>query len=305
MLQKTIKKPISFAGVGLHTGCHVKARIVPAGKDTGISFVRKDLPGTPPIQALAKNVVSTAHATTLGADGATVSTVEHIMAAFYGLGVDNAVVELYGPEVPVLDGSAARFIEMIDEAGLRSFKKKKKFIVIKKPIKISDGDKMIHLLPSDDMEFSVDYSIDFSHPFLGAQSFYSLFSRDVFTKEVARARTFGFLRDVEAMRASGLAKGGSLSNAVVIGDDEIINKDGLRYPDEFVRHKVLDVMGDISLAGAPIIGHLKAHRAGHGLNYLLVEKLLKNPGKWELCEMPVKEELDDVVPAYAPNLLTA
>ncbi len=284
MKQKTLKDIVSFAGVGLHTGCHVNVRLIPAGVDTGISFTRVDIPGAPSIKAKATNVVATNYATSLGIDGATVGTVEHLLASFYGLGIDNVIVELDGPEVPILDGSAELFIKMIEGAGIKELESTRKYLVIRRPIKVSEGDKYVMLMPAGEMQLTVDYSIDFSHPFLSKQTFSTLFSEDVFKDEVGSARTFGFLRDVEMLRANGLAKGGSLSNAVVISDTEVLNEGGLRYPDEFVRHKVLDMMGDISLIGAPIAGHLIAHRSGHELNLRLVEQIHKKVSRWELID---------------------
>lgn len=285
MRQHTIKNIISFSGVGLHTGCNVNVRIRPSKADTGITFIRTDIAGAAPIKANAANVVATNYATSLGVSNVKVSTVEHLLAAFYGFGVDNAVVELDGSEVPVLDGSAAHFIEMLEETGLTKQSASKKYLVVKKPIKVFDGEKYAFLLPSKDRQFIVDYSIDFAHSFLSKQSFSSLFSKDVFKDEVANARTFGFLRDIEMLKANGLARGGSLENAVVIGEDSILNADGLRYPDEFVRHKVLDMVGDISLIGYQVIGCLVACRSGHALNYRLVQELLGRPGSWVLSDM--------------------
>ncbi len=284
MLQKTLKDSIEFSGIGLHTGCAVNAKIVPSGEDTGITFVRTDLSGAPAIKAEASSVLTTSYATSLGAKELSVSTVEHILAAFYCLGVDNAIVELDGPEVPILDGSSSGFIDMIESTGLAELCAPRKYIVIKRPIKVQENGKYVFLMPSEETEFTVDYSIDFSHPFMTRQNFSRLFSKEVFKNEVGRARTFGFLRDVETLRKNGLAKGGSLDNAIVIGEGEILNEGGLRYPDEFVRHKVLDMMGDISLLGAPIVGRIIAHRSGHSLNYKLIQQVLKMPHRWELLD---------------------
>lgn len=297
-MQQTIRNIVEFSGIGLHTGCAVKMRILPSGEDTGITFIRKDIPGAPAIKAEASNVVATSYATSLGSKGAMVSTVEHILSAFYGLGVDNAVVELDGPEVPIMDGSASHFVDMIESVGLVRLSAPKKYIVIKKPIKVADRDKYVLLLPADDAELTIDYSIDFSHPLITKQSFSTLFSEEVFRREVGSARTFGFLRDVEMLKANGLAKGGSLNNAVVVSDTEILNEGGLRYPDEFVRHKVLDMMGDISLLGAPVIGRLIAHRSGHGLNHKLVKEILNRPGRWRLTDTLGAESFVD--PRHMP-----
>lgn len=303
-MQQTLKDIIEFSGIGLHTGAHVNVRIMPAGEDSGITFFRKDIPGSTGIKAESSNVVATSYATSLGSRGVTVSTIEHIMAAFYGLGVDNASVELDGPEVPIMDGSATAFIEMIESVGLMRLCRPRKYIVIKKPIKVVEDDKYVFLLPAEEMEFTIDYSIDFSHPFLSKQSFSRLFSRDVFRKEVSKARTFGFLRDVEMLRANGLAKGGSLDNAIVISDTEILNEGGLRYPDEFVRHKVLDMMGDIALVGAPVIGHLIAHRSGHALNQKLVQQILNKPGRWEFSDTLTRERVMRPSPVLMEKMAT-
>lgn len=296
MQQQTLKKAVEFSGVGLHTGREVRVRIVPSCGGTGITFFRRDLPGAPAIRAISSNVVSTNYATTLGSRGATVSTIEHLMAAFYGMGVDNAIVEIDGPEVPILDGSAMGFVGMIESAGLAALSSPRRYMVIKKPIKVADEDKYIFLLPSEEAELSINYSIDFSHPFLAKQSFSRPFSKDVFRKELGSARTFGFLKDVEMLRANGLAKGGSLDNAIVIGDTEILNEGGLRYPDELVRHKVLDLMGDIALVGTPIIGKLIAYRSGHSLNHKLAQEIWKKPGRWEFSDAPYREETTHAVP---------
>ena len=301
MFQQTPKDIISFSGIGLHTGCHDNVRILPAKEDTGIVFKRTDIQDSPKIKASGSNVVATAYATTLGVRGVSVSTVEHLLAAFYGLGIDNAIIELDGPEVPILDGSAAEFIGMLQAAGIRTLPKKRKYLVVKRPIKVYEEDKYVLLLPSGDTGLTIDYSIDFSHRELGKQTFSGLFSKEVFRDEVGSARTFGFLGDVEMLRRNGFAKGGSLKNVVVIGDDKkILNEEGLRYPDEFVRHKVLDMMGDISLVGAPVIGRLIAHRSGHSLNFRLVQQILARPHRWQFTENPAKEStVEDIGWSYA------
>ncbi|MFQ5428056.1 MAG: UDP-3-O-acyl-N-acetylglucosamine deacetylase [Thermodesulfobacteriota bacterium] len=282
MMQTTIKKEIVFSGVGLHTGCDVRVRLLPAEEDSGVRFIRKDLPGFPSIKADGANVVNTNYATTLGAGGVTVSTVEHILAALYGLGVDNVDVEVYGSEIPILDGSAGEFIKKIEAAGLIYLMAEREYLVVKSPIKVSDGDKYLMLLPSNEPGLRIDYSIDFSHPVLSKQLFSRQCTREVFINEIGNARTFGFLSDIETLRANGLAMGGSLSNAVVVGESNILNEDGLRYPDEFVRHKALDLLGDLSLVGAPVSGQLIAHRSGHALNHRLLQKIARQRPRWEL-----------------------
>lgn len=284
MMQKSIKDIVSFAGVGLHSGNNVNVRILPAAEDTGILFVRTDVPGSVAIQANVSNVVATNYATSLGVNGVKVSTVEHILAAFYGLGVDNAVVELDGSELPALDGSAELLVSMIEGVGVVELDSPRKYLVIKEPIKVTDGDKHLLLLPTSGKGLEIDYSIDFSHPILSKQTYRCRLTGELFKNEIASARTFGFLRDVEMLRANGLAKGGSLSNAVVIGETEVLNEGGLRYPDEFVRHKVLDLMGDISLVGSPVVGYLIANRSGHTLNTKLANKILSSPSSWEYVD---------------------
>ena len=293
-MQMTVNKIIEFFGIGMHTGRDISVRVLPSGEDTGITFVRSDVPGAVAIKAEPSNVVATSYATSLGKDGVSVSTVEHLMAAFYGLGVDNAVVELDGPEVPIMDGSSAYFIAMIESAGLRELDSPRRYLVIKRPIKVADKDKYILLMPAVCGELSIDYSIDFAHSLLQSQTYSGHFSSDAFREDMGMARTFGFLKDVEMLRANGLARGGSLDNAIVIGDNGVLNEDGLRYPDEFVRHKVLDMVGDISILGLPVIGRLVAHRSGHSLNHKLVKEIMRRPARWEVTDtLPCK----DIVPA--------
>lgn len=286
MYQQTIRNIIEFSGVALHSGVNVNVRIKPAKAGRGIVFVRTDLAdsinGAPVIAASASNVVSTGYATTLADSktGATVATIEHLMAAFYGLSIDNAIVELNGPEIPIMDGSAVLFADLIETAGIKKLSEKRRYIVIDEPISVIDGDKSIEILPTHNRDFIIDYSIDFNHAVLGPQTFAGSFSRKMFLNDVVKARTFGFLKDIEMLRANGLAKGGSLENAVVIGDDDVLNTEGLRYPDECVRHKVLDAIGDLALVGYPILGHLIACKSGHGLNHKLAEAILANTGSW-------------------------
>lgn len=298
-LQRTIREEIEFSGIGIHTGATARVRILPSGADTGIRFVRKDVAGSRPIKASTANVTSTNHATTIGLNGSSVSTVEHLLAVFYGMGIDNALVEVYGTEIPVMDGSASHFIGLLDEAGVKELGTQKKFLVVKKPVRVADDDKFIEFLPSRTPGLFIDFSIDFTHPLLERQSFSMSLNTETFKKELAHARTFAFLKDVELMRENGLARGGSLDNAVVIGESEILNQDGLRYHDEFVRHKVLDLIGDIALLGTTIIGRITAHRSGHSLNHRLAKKLLSSPDSWELVEYA---ELDEPTSNDAVNL---
>jgi UDP-3-O-[3-hydroxymyristoyl] N-acetylglucosamine deacetylase len=284
MFQKTLKEAVEFRGIGLHTGAKVKLRVLPAERDSSIVFIRKDLPGAPVIKAVSGNVVETGHSTTLRSGSATVRTVEHLLGSLYGLGIDNAAVEVWGPEVPILDGSALGFVEKIERAGIKRLNVPKKYLLVKKPVKVLDGTRFVYLEPGGDLRFSIDYTIDFFHPRLKRQSMVFSFSMEFFKKEVTGARTFGFLKDIMALKAAGLAKGGSLENAIVVGEDEILNKEGLRFPDEFVRHKVLDLIGDISLVAMPIAGRVTAFRAGHALNCALVRKILESPDCWKRME---------------------
>jgi UDP-3-O-[3-hydroxymyristoyl] N-acetylglucosamine deacetylase len=261
--------------------------IRPAGVDEGIVFVRGDLSGNNRIKADVHNVRDTTLATTIGLNGVTVSTVEHLMSAFSGMGVDNAVVEVDAPEVPIMDGSARPFVDLLKGVGTRIQGKGKKLLVIKKRIAVSEGEGTAMFLPSP--EFRITYKIEFNHPSIGVQSYHMNLSDVSYEKEICAARTFGFLKDVEYLQAKGLALGGSLKNAVVLDDRRIINKDGLRFPDEFVKHKILDAIGDLSLLGIPIIGHFVACKSGHRLNNLLLKELLIREECWTLVSRFSKE----------------
>ncbi len=277
--QRTIKDETSCTGIGLHSGHPVNLTIKPAPADTGITFIRKDLPSRPEIKAAFENVVDTTLSTTLGSNGFRVSTVEHLMAALFGLGIDNARVEVDGPEVPIMDGSAAPFIFLLRSAGIREQKSPKRFVVIKRPFEIREGARSVRINPSK--ELKITYAIGFNHPLLRDQSFELRFSGKDFVKEISRARTFGFLRDIQTLRENGLALGGSLDNAIVIDDFRILNEDGLRYKDEFVRHKILDFLGDLAILGCPVIGHFVVNKSGHALNHQLLKKLIHSEKTWE------------------------
>ena len=275
--QRTLKRDISCTGRGLHNGKKVILTLKPAEIDHGIVFVRTDKKGSPSIKVSRENVIDTQLATTLGSKGVSVSTVEHLLAALYGMGIDNLLIEVDSAELPIMDGSAAPFIYLIQCAGIEIQSGFKKFIEIKRPILIEDGDKRIYARPS--REFKITYTIDFYHPLLRNQSFSWVFSNVAFEKEIAKARTFGFLKEVERMRSVGLAKGGTLDNAVVLGDYNILNEDGLRYKDEFVRHKILDLLGDLSILGAYVLGHIKVIKSGHQLNHKFVNEVLAKPSR--------------------------
>ena len=261
--------------------------IRPAGVDEGIVFVRGDLSRNNRIKADVHNVRDTTLATTLGLNGVTVSTVEHLMSAFSGMGVDNAVVEVDAPEVPIMDGSARPFVDLLKDVGTQIQSKGKKLLVIKEKVAVSDGEGTAMFLPSP--EFRITYKIEFNHPAIGVQSYQIKFSDISYEEEICEARTFGFLRDVEYLQAKGLALGGSLKNAVVLDEHRIINKDGLRFPDEFVKHKILDAIGDLSLLGIPIIGHFVACKSGHRLNNLLLKELLIRKECWTMVSPFSKE----------------
>lgn len=256
--------------------------IRPAAVDEGIVFVRSDLKGDNRVRADVFNVRDTTLATTLGLNGVTVSTVEHLMSAFSAMGVDNALVEVDAPEVPIMDGSARPFVEMLREAGTRVQDKRRKKLLIRQEVSVSDGECRAALLPAP--EFRITYKIDFAHPFIGRQSYQMTCSDALYETEICSARTFGFLKDVEYLQAKGLALGGSLSNAVVLDEGRIINKEGLRFHDEFVKHKILDAIGDLSLLGIPIIGHFVAFKSGHRLNNLLLRELMSRQDCWAIIE---------------------
>jgi len=299
--QRTLRRPISCAGIGLHSGKKVTLSLKPAAADSGIRFRRSDLGGQE-VPATVDHVGGINHATGLMRDTVRVDTVEHLLAAFVSLGVDNAVVELSSPEVPIMDGSAAPFIYLIQEAGIKPLSNPRRYLKVLEPISLSRGDKRIALYPSD--HFKVTYSIAFDHPMLRHQSRTIRLTEESFVEEIAPARTFGFLEEVEMMRQQGLALGGSLENAIVIGDTGVLNN-ALRFDDEFVRHKILDVIGDMALVGHPIIGHLVAHRGGHALHTQFAAHVLEERESWMLIEAPGAEETASAaavgVPARAVN----
>jgi UDP-3-O-[3-hydroxymyristoyl] N-acetylglucosamine deacetylase len=280
-LQRTLKKEITCASIGLHTGRKVKMTIKPAGVDAGVVFVRTDLGQHNSIKADMHNVSDTHLATTIGNNGTRVSTVEHLLSAFSGMGLDNAIVEVDAPEIPIMDGSALPFVNMLKNVGTRVQGKGKKLLVITQPVSVSDGDGDAMFLPSPC--FEITYKIDFQHPLISEQSYHVIFSDVAYEQEICAARTFGFLKDVEYLQAKGLALGGSLKNAVVLTEKKIINKEGLRFPDEFVKHKILDAIGDLSLLGMPIIGHFMAYKSGHKLNNMLLKELLAHEECWRIA----------------------
>jgi UDP-3-O-[3-hydroxymyristoyl] N-acetylglucosamine deacetylase len=286
--QRTVRDNISCTGIGLHSGKKVRLTIKPSPPDSGIRFIRKDLPGRKVIKASFENVVDTNMSTTIGNNGNKVSTIEHLMAAFFGFGIDNALVEIDGPEVPIMDGSSAPFIFLLKSVGIKEQKKPKEFIVIRKALKIKEGNRSISIKPSKELKIS--FTVDFHHPLINNQKYELRFSGKDFIKEISRARTFGFLNDIQALREAGLAKGGSLDNAIVIDDFRVINEDGLRYKDEFVRHKILDFIGDLAVIGSPIIGHFTVHKSGHSLNQAMLKKLANGKRYYKRLTMEKPEE---------------
>jgi len=280
--QCTINKPVTISGIGLHSGERINMTLRPAEAGTGVIFHRLVGAQTVSIAARSENVVDTRLATVLGCGETRISTVEHLMAVLAAYGIDNLHIDIDGPEVPVMDGSAAPFATLIEAAGLRKLAKSRVYLAIRQPVTVCDGDKRVNIIPS--RFFRMTYDIAFEHPCIALQQRSLKVTVETFRRELAAARTFGFLRDVERLKAVGLARGGSLENAIVIDDERILNPEGLRFPDEFVRHKMLDAIGDLSLIGYPILGHVRAYKGGHDINHRLVEKILANPHCWQLLE---------------------
>src|SRR6187455_482507 len=278
--QRTIRRSISCAGIGLHSGNKVTLSLKPAAADSGVRFRRADLGGLE-VAASAEHVGGINYATGLTRDAVRVDTVEHLMAALVSLGIDNAIVELNSPEVPIMDGSAAPFVYLVNEAGVKRLQAPRRYLKVLRPISLTQGDKRIALYPSD--HFKVTYSISFDHPLLRHQSRTMRITEESFVEDIAPARTFGFLKEVETLRQRGLALGGSLDNAIVLGETGVLNN-ALRFEDEFVRHKILDVIGDLSLVGYPVIGHLVAHRGGHALHTAFAARILEETDAWRLVE---------------------
>jgi UDP-3-O-[3-hydroxymyristoyl] N-acetylglucosamine deacetylase len=280
--QRTLRRPVSCSGIGLHSGNKVTLSLKPAPIDYGIRFQRSDLGGLE-IPATVTHLGGIRLATGLTREAVSVETVEHLLAALTALGIDNVIVELNTPEVPIMDGSAAPFVYLIlNEAGVKTLPAPKKFLKVLRPISLSQGDKRIALYPSD--HFKVTYSINFDHPLIRHQSRTMKITDETFVEEIAPARTFGFLKEVEMLRQKGLALGGSLDNAIVLGETGVLNSNALRFEDEFVRHKILDVIGDLSLVGYPVLGHLVAHRGGHALHTAFAARILEEVDAWRIVE---------------------
>jgi UDP-3-O-[3-hydroxymyristoyl] N-acetylglucosamine deacetylase len=279
--QRTLRNSIRATGVGLHTGVNVQMLVLPAPADTGIVFRRTDLPVPVDIPAFAENVGETRLGTTLVKGGVKVSTVEHLLSAFAGLGIDNAIVEVNSPEVPIMDGSAGPFVFLLQSAGIAELAAPKRFVRIRRTVEVRDGDKWARFDPYDG--FRVNFEIEFDHPIFKRrlQKATMEFSTITYLKEVSRARTFGFMRDLETMRARNLALGGNLDNAIVLDDSKVLNEGGLRYEDEFVKHKILDAIGDLYLLGHSLIGEFSGYKSGHELNNRLLRALLRDRSSWE------------------------
>ena len=280
--QRTLKNVIRATGVGLHTGKKVYLTLRPAPPNSGITFRRIDGPEPVDIVARLENVCDTTLSTTLGSGGCTVSTVEHLLSAMAGIGIDNAYVDLSAAEVPIMDGSSGPFVFLLQSAGIEEQQAPKRFIRIKRPVRVAEGDKWAEFQPFDG--FKVSFTIEFNHPvFKKSTSRASVdFSTTSFVKEVSRARTFGFMRDLETLREQNLALGGTLDNAIVVDDYRILNDEGLRYEDEFVKHKILDAIGDLYLLGHSLIGHFQGYKSGHALNNRLLRELVADETAWEM-----------------------
>lgn len=308
--QTTLSDRVSLEGIGVHSGKPVTLTLHPAEADTGIVFLRTNLENgrEREIEARHVRVIDTRLCTVIGdpARGA-VGTVEHLMAALRGLGVDNVLVEVDGPEVPIMDGSSRVFVEAIDQVGLETLRSRRRMIRVLKPVRVESGRAFAELVPYDN-GFRVDVEIDFDTPLIGRQRRVLDLTPESFRRELSRARTFGFVRDVEQLWEKGLALGSSLENSVALGEDRILNPEGLRYADEFVRHKTLDAVGDLALAGAPILGSFRSYCGGHRLNFMMLEALFADPGAWTVAEMPARRETGHAeiaasvaVPAFAAD----
>jgi UDP-3-O-[3-hydroxymyristoyl] N-acetylglucosamine deacetylase len=281
-VQRTLRRPVSCTGIGLHSGNKVTLSLKPSPADSGIRFQRSDLGGLE-IPAIVTHLGGIQYQTGLTREAVSVETVEHLLAALTALGIDNAIVELNSPEVPIMDGSAAPFVYLVHEAGVKRLQAPRRYLKVLRPISLTHGDKRIALYPSD--HFKVTYSISFDHPLLRHQSRTMRITEESFVEDIAPARTFGFLKEVEMLRQRGLALGGSLDNAIVLGDTGVLNN-ALRFEDEFVRHKILDVIGDLSLVGHPVVGHLVAHRGGHALHTAFAARILEETDAWRLVDAP-------------------
>lgn len=292
--QTTIGKSVELVGIGLHKGVPVHLRLEPLDGNSGIIFFRSDAGVSIPLTP--QSVVDTKMATVIGKDGVFISTIEHMLSAIYAYGIDNVRVIVDADEVPVMDGSSMSFCMLLDEAGIVELDEPKKIMRIKKEVEVREGDKYVKLSPSNDLSY--DFTIKFAHPVIDKQSYILKFTKENYKKEIARARTFGFVHEVQYLRSKGLALGGSLENAVVLDDKKVLNPEGLRFSDEFVRHKILDAIGDMSLIGMNFIGNYEAFAGSHDLNHKLTLELLKDPANYEIVELSTAES-KELAKAYA------
>ncbi len=311
--QATLREDVTVAGIGVHSGLPVTLTLHPAEADTGIVFLRCGIDGgrDREIAANFRSVTATEFATVLGdQDGPAISTTEHVLAALYGLGVDNAVVEIDGPELPIMDGSPAPFVAAIDQAGITTLSKARRYIQVLKPVRVGNNGCYGELRPHA-RGLRVETEIEFDHPLIGCQTFAIDVGPEVFRRELARARTFGFMSDVAKLWSAGYALGASFENTVVVAESRVLNAEGVRFPDEFVRHKAVDAIGDLALAGAPLIGAYRSVRGGHKLNYEIVTALMTDRSAWTYVEMPesvrrVRGHADlgagFATPAYGPDV---
>ncbi|MFH1674620.1 MAG: UDP-3-O-acyl-N-acetylglucosamine deacetylase [Pseudomonadota bacterium] len=289
-MQHTLRKSVHCSGIGLHSGKMVRLTIHPAPVNHGIQFARVDIPHRPVIHAHFRQVIDTSLATTISSEGAIISTIEHLMATFTGMEIDNALVEVDSFELPIMDGSAEPFTRLFKNVGVREQESKRYFFVIREPIEVAEAGKSVGIFPCD--SFKITYTIDFPHPMLKEQTLTISVENESFEQEISRARTFGFVQQVDYLKKNGFALGGSLDNAIVIDQsNNILNKDGLRYSDEFVRHKILDFLGDLSLLGMPIIGHVIANKSGHTLNHALLEKVITQTHCWQTSIWPEEDKV--------------
>lgn len=278
MKQRTIKKKVELTGIGLHKGVPVKLELEPLSANSGIVFYRSDLAVSIPLKP--ESIIDTTMATVIGKGEAKISTIEHLMSAIYAYGIDNLKINVDNEEIPIMDGSSIAWCMLLDEAGITEFEEPRELVMIKKPLEVRDGDKFVRLEPSEKTMF--DFAIDFSHPAIGKQQYKFAFSRKTYREEIAKARTFGFLQEVNYLRSIGLGKGGNLSNCIVLDERGIMNKEGLRYSEEFVRHKILDAIGDMAILGIPLLGSYVSFAGSHKLNSMLTQKLLSDESAYEI-----------------------
>lgn len=288
MRQTTIAKSTEGIGIGLHKGEPIKITLEPLEANNGIVFYRSDVGMS--VKATPNSVVNTQMATVIGDGENYISTIEHLLSAIYSYGIDNILITLDSSEVPVMDGSAASFCMMLDVAGIRELDANKSVFIIKREIEVKDGEKFVRIKPSKKATYN--FAIDFTHPVIGKQEYFFEFSKKAYIEEISRARTFGFLKDVQYLRSRGLALGGSLENAIVLDDKKILNPEGLRFANEFVKHKILDAIGDLALLGAPVIGEYESFAGSHNLNHLLTKEILKDPKNYEIKNFSMSSELE-------------